>query len=174
MTFFDIKKSLIWKILPFERSTFCLFYLLIVLPFVVLPFVVLPYDRSSFCHSTFCNSTFCNSTFCNSTFCTWAEGIMYLALYIMYPCFTLVHEEERIQGRYVPDWAHAWHRCFWCKYLLNPISTDMLNYISLFLIRREGSHCKFKLPLISTKFDLKYAMMCRQWGYLQFLFCLKR
>ena len=47
-----------WKILPFERSTFSLFYLLI-----VLPFVVLPYNRSTFFHSTFFNSTFCNSTF---------------------------------------------------------------------------------------------------------------
>ena len=37
-----------WKILPFERSTFSLFYLLI-----VLPFVVLPYNRSTFFHSTF-------------------------------------------------------------------------------------------------------------------------
>ena len=47
-----------WKILPFERSTFSLFYLL-----NVLPFVVLPYNRSTFFHSTFFNSTFCNSTF---------------------------------------------------------------------------------------------------------------
>ena len=57
--FFDIWNFFLnWKILPFERSTFSLFYLLI-----VLPFVVLPYNRSTFFHSTFFNSTFCNSTF---------------------------------------------------------------------------------------------------------------
>ena len=41
-------------ILHFERSTFCLFYLLIVLPF----------DCSTFIHSAFFHSTFCNYTFC--------------------------------------------------------------------------------------------------------------
>ena len=56
--FWHLKFFLNWKILPFERSTFSLFYLLI-----VLPFVVLPYNRSTFFHSTFFNSTFCNSTF---------------------------------------------------------------------------------------------------------------
>ena len=45
--------------LPFDCSTFWLFYLLIVLPF----------DHSSFCHSTFRRSTFCHSTFRHSTFC---------------------------------------------------------------------------------------------------------
>ena len=57
---FYLLNVLPFVILPFERSTFCLFYLLIVLPF----------DCSTFCNSTFCHSTFCNSTFCNSTFCT--------------------------------------------------------------------------------------------------------
>ena len=67
--FFDIWNFFLnWKILPFERSTFSLFYLL-----NVLPFVVLPYNRSTFFHSTFFNSTFCNSTFCNSTFFTGAQ-----------------------------------------------------------------------------------------------------
>ena len=35
--------KILFVILPFERSTFCLFYLLIVLPFVILPFVSLPF-----------------------------------------------------------------------------------------------------------------------------------
>ena len=66
--FWHLNFFLNWKILPFERSTFSLFYLL-----NVLPFVVLPYNRSTFFHSTFFNSTFCNSTFCNSTFFTGAQ-----------------------------------------------------------------------------------------------------
>ena len=35
--------STFWSFLPFDRSTFWSFYLLIVLPFVILPFVILPY-----------------------------------------------------------------------------------------------------------------------------------
>ena len=47
--FFDIWNFFLnWKILPFERSTFSLFYLLI-----VLPFVVLPYNRQTFFILTF-------------------------------------------------------------------------------------------------------------------------
>ena len=60
---FYILNVLPFVILPFERSTFSLFYLLIVLLFEC---------------STFFHFTFCHSTFCHSTFCTWALNCMQL------------------------------------------------------------------------------------------------